>query len=62
MEVSFLALGSAYEHGVNFAMAFIVGFLITALTQIYKDKDRFMQKDFDQRIELCKIKLKYQMR
>ena len=55
-------MGSAYEHGSTFALALIVGYLITVITQIYKDRERFMKQDFDQRIELCKIKLKYQQR
>lgn len=60
MEVQFLSTGPAYEHGAAFSLAFLVGYLITTVTQLYKDKDRFFQKDFDQRIELAKLKLKYQ--
>ena len=59
-EVSLFGNGSAYEHGATFALALIIGYLITAVTQIYKDKDRFLQRDFDERIELCKLKLKLQ--
>lgn len=60
MEVQFLATGPAYEHGAAFALAFLTGYLITVVTQLYKDKDRFFAKDFDQRIELAKLKLKFQ--
>ena len=62
MEVQLFANSTAYEHCTSIAMGIIVGYLISALTQIYKDKDRFLKMDFDERIELEKIKVKLQVR
>ena len=52
LEASLINNSNTYEHGALFGFVLIVGFLITALTQIYKDKDRFLKEDADQRIEL----------
>ena len=41
LEVQFLTNDTAYEHGLAFCLALLVGYLITAVTQIFKDKDRF---------------------
>ena len=60
MEVQLVTEGAAYQHGAAFALGIIVAFLISVLTQVYKDPDRFMKKDFDERIELVKITLKLQ--
>ena len=57
-EVSLLANSAAYEHGATIGLAIIIGYLISALTQIYKNPDRFLKRDFDDRIELAKLKLK----
>ena len=62
LEASLINNSNTYEHGALFGFVLIVGFLITALTQIYKDKERFCKEDVDQRIELCKLKLKIQKR
>ena len=62
LEASLINNSNTYEHGALFGFVLIVGFLITALTQIYKDKERFCKEDVDQRIELCKLKFKIQLR
>ena len=58
LEVNLLANGAAYEHGATFALALIIGYLISVLTQLYKDKTRFFKLDVSDRIELQKIKRK----
>lgn len=47
--------GAAYEHGATISLGILVAFMISVLTQVYKDKDRFMKVDFDDRIELVKV-------
>ena len=53
-----LTTSVAFEHCATFTLALIIGYLITAITQVYKDEDRFSAMDFDMRIELTKVKLK----
>ena len=50
----------ACEHGMTFSLALIVAVLITILTQVSKDPERFMVRDLVERIELQKIKIKLQ--
>lgn len=59
MEATFILTGSTFEHTAFIGLATLVGFLISALTQVFKDADRFQKKDFDERIELQKLKIKY---
>ena len=54
--------GEAYEHGATFSLALLVAYMITVLTQIVKDKDRFLVSDLVERLELQKIKIKLQDR
>jgi len=62
MEVSLLANGAAFEHGAAFGLALLIAFLISSLTQVTKDKERFCVRDFDERIELEKIKAKIMLK
>ena len=43
---------------MTFSLALIVAVLITILTQVSKDPERFMVRDLVERIELQKIKIK----
>ena len=61
-DANFVQSGVAFEHGVAFGLALIVAFLIQVITQVYKDPQRFNQKDFDERIELEKTKMKIQIK
>ena len=59
--VSLLATGVAFEHGATFALGLLVAFMLTVITQIIKDKERFQIRDLVERIELQKIKIKLQV-
>ena len=58
LSVSLLCNGEAYEHGATFALAFLVGYMITVQTQVFKDEERFCKRDLIERIELQKIEFK----
>ena len=47
-----------FEHFAAFTLFIILGFLIASLLQLSRDPIRFNKKDFDERIELVKIKFK----
>ena len=57
-----LCNGEAYEHGATFALALLIAYIITVLTQVFKDQERFQVRDLVERIELQKIRIKLQMR
>ena len=56
-----LIAGVAFEHGCAFGLALLVAFMLTAITQVIKDKERFIKRDLVERIELQKIKIKLQV-
>mmetsp|Transcript_33066 Transcript_33066/g.43557 ORF Transcript_33066/g.43557 Transcript_33066/m.43557 type:complete len:93 (+) Transcript_33066:1100-1378(+) len=62
MSVSLLNNGEAYEHGATFGLSFLIAYMITVLTQVFKDEDRFCVRDLNERIELQKIRIKLQVR
>ena len=59
---SFFWYGTAFEHGATFSLILILSFMITVLTQIYKDQDRFKSVDLNDRIEIEKLKMKLKSR
>lgn len=60
LETQVLLHSTAYQHCATFALACLVGYYIQVLTQLFKDSDRFFKKDFYERIELMKVKIKLQ--